>query len=599
MKLSPVILASTVASTLQFSVQASALEPARDKQPPVPARVSLDQIVRPQARDRWTGLITRGLTPERVEDILRGAFGGQMVAQWELFDLMEDTWPRLKKNLNEIKESAQRKTFCVRAYQPDGADDASPRAQQKAAIVKAAMMGCQPDVTRAESGWEDALYDTLDAFGKGTSIQEILWGIAKVQGKPAILPKAFRWVHPLHYGYPFIDPNDDRLMLCPTESQADWMPFPENKFIIATFRTKTGHPLGTALLRSLATLWIGANFSYEWALNLAQLFGIPMRWATYDPTQAGVLDDICEMLENMGSAGWGAFPAGTTLELKEAISKAADNPQAFVMHLADTAADLLILGQTLTSEEGKRGSQALGNVHMSVREQRVLYVATWLAQTLSYQFVAPLMRLNFGDNDEDPWIEVEQREVKDAVSMAQRDAILIGQLRMDVPKDWLYERHEIPLPEDGAEIFQPTQPALPGAPGAADETGTGGRGGGSNDPGRQFVRAKAGDPATQSATDKLVSNVLENLSGVEAKWLGGIKPIFADLVAKAKDPGVSDADLIKAIDTAQAQFPELFGKLDVESLAGEMEKAMTSGLVNGVSRGFIRKAGTRQQGGAV
>ena len=70
-------------------------------------------------------------------------------------------------------------------------------------------------------------------------------------------------------------------------------------------------------MRPLVWWWCAANFSADWLLNLAQIFGLPFRWATYEPTAAQeTVDRICTMLQNMGSAGWAAFPAGTSLELK-------------------------------------------------------------------------------------------------------------------------------------------------------------------------------------------------------------------------------------------------------------------------------------------
>ena len=77
---------------------------------------SLRQIVRPEVRDRWTGLTTRGLTPDRVMTILNSAFTGSLVGQFALFDLMEDTWPRLKKNLNEIKRAVEMADWQAQAF---------------------------------------------------------------------------------------------------------------------------------------------------------------------------------------------------------------------------------------------------------------------------------------------------------------------------------------------------------------------------------------------------------------------------------------------------------------------------------------------------
>lgn len=75
------------------------------------------------------------------------------------------------------------------------------------------------------------------------------------------------------------------------------------------------------------------------------------------------------MLRNMGNAAWGAFPAGTDLQIlngsQPGVAGSAE-PTERLMFLADRACDLLFLGQTLTSEEGKNGSYALGNVHREV-----------------------------------------------------------------------------------------------------------------------------------------------------------------------------------------------------------------------------------------
>ena len=93
-------------------------------------------------------------------------------------------------------------------------------------------------------------------------------------------------------------------------------PFPADRVIVAKCKTKSGSILGGALLRPLVWWWCAANFSADWLLNFAQIFGVPLRWATYDPTAAQeTVDRICNMLQNMGSAGWAAFPTtGTALE---------------------------------------------------------------------------------------------------------------------------------------------------------------------------------------------------------------------------------------------------------------------------------------------
>lgn len=88
---------------------------------------------------------------------------------------------------------------------------------------------------------------------------------------------------------------------------------PEHKFLVAINNVGLGHPSGGALLRSLAWFWCCSNFSRDWLLSFAQLFGQPMRWATYDPSDASIKDRLEEMMELMGSAAGRSCPRGPML----------------------------------------------------------------------------------------------------------------------------------------------------------------------------------------------------------------------------------------------------------------------------------------------
>ena len=60
-------------------------------------------IIRPQVRERWLLPQVGAITPQYIEMTLRGALAGAHLPQWELLNLMEDTWPRLRKNVLELK----------------------------------------------------------------------------------------------------------------------------------------------------------------------------------------------------------------------------------------------------------------------------------------------------------------------------------------------------------------------------------------------------------------------------------------------------------------------------------------------------------------
>ena len=58
--------------------------------------VGVARILRPQAAYRWLLPQVAAITPQYIEMVMRGALAGNHVQQWELFDLMLDTWPELE-----------------------------------------------------------------------------------------------------------------------------------------------------------------------------------------------------------------------------------------------------------------------------------------------------------------------------------------------------------------------------------------------------------------------------------------------------------------------------------------------------------------------
>ena len=343
-------------------------------------------------------------TPQRVEQVYRNAIGGDFSAQWKMFVLMESTWPRLSKNLNELKDSVVSMRFSVLPWALERKKP-TPDAVERAKFISELLWSMSPDPTSDENDFEDTVRDLLDARGKGISILEIDWCARQCSAGPAMAPRATRWVHPSTYGYP-PKATDFRLKLKRGEGRNEyWEDFPNDKFIIGICKNKTGHTLNGAMLHALGFWWAASNFSTDWFLNFAQMFGQPIRWATYDPNMSpSEHAKLTNMLANMGNSAWGAFPAGTNLQLKEASQGFQSSPHLALIQMADKACDLLILHQMLTSDVGSGGgSLALGNVHERVLSGTTWACAKWVAKTLQ-QLVRSICILNFGDDRECPWL---------------------------------------------------------------------------------------------------------------------------------------------------------------------------------------------------
>lgn len=449
----------------QALVTAGPAEPAAPAPEPLGAaqpRTALDlRWINPGAQDRWLTPGLRFYTPQMVELILRGALAGDLQRQQEMFKLMEDTWPRLTANLKKLREKACSIEWYVEAWAPKG-EKPSAEAERRAARFEDAIFNMRPDPVEDENEFEGTLFDVLDAWGCGLAVLEILWDSRPAPEGPLIVPRATRWVHPQHYGYDAGGYHPDRLRLRTASvvdveagTAGDWMDFPADKFLIAVAKQKSGSAAAGALLRSLGFFWAAQNFSWEWFLNFAQLFGLPIRWANYSRSaDADTISKVEQMLTNLGSAGWAAFPEGTTLQILEAMKAQAEGPHERLNAACDTVCDILILGQTLTSDVGASGSRALGEVHQRVLSVREKAVARFAARVLNAQLAPAFCRLNFGDDGECPYLVPQIGEEENAKATA--DMLEVARrIGIEIPVNFAHERLGIPLPKRRESTLPP------------------------------------------------------------------------------------------------------------------------------------------------
>lgn len=444
----------------------------------------LMRFIVPGQQARWIGMDVAQYTPQRVAQVYRDACAGDLESQWEMFDLMESTWPELSKNLNQLKDGAWllflNGTLGVKAWCRKG-EEASEEAERRAEVVEAALWGMRPRVEGNENDFEDTIRDALDARGKGLSVLEVEWEVRAQPGRePASImaPRCTRWVHPQWYGYPR---SGGPLMLkrgAGAGPGGGWEGFAEHKFVIGLANNKTGHPLGAALLHLLTFWWAASNFTSDWFLNFAQVYGQPLRWATYDPSMT-VADQgkLQAMLSGMGSSAWGMFPAGTVFEMKEAAKGAGDNVHGAVLAMANKVCDLVVLRQTLTSDvSGNAGSLAQGEVHERVLDKVELGCGLWACKALQ-GLVRSICVLNFGDDVECPYLGLKEEDEEDPKGLSEL-LVNVSNAGLEPEDEALVEigqrlgfkvRKKAPLNLGGgvppvAEMDEPGKPEMPSAP---------------------------------------------------------------------------------------------------------------------------------------
>ena len=437
-------------------------------------------VIRPHARDNQLSPIPIDFDPETLGWILDEGGRGNLMLQNELFNTMEDTWDRLRSNLNKIKKAVAKLPFNLQPWTEKGREP-SAAALEKAAFVEHALHNQKAATWEGQHNFQATIYELLDAVARGISVLEIDWTIEHGKYVPAGTRRVpwtcLGFETPSHL-QTFPHSNSSALRLFPDRDKSNPKQFEKypHKFLVGVYRAKSGHIAETAQLRALAHLWLGRMLGWEWMTHKAELFGLPIRWATYDPAAPQTqIDQVSDMLRNMGTAAWGAFPQGTDLQILNGSTPGVagkSEPTERLMAIADRSCDLLFLGQTLTSEEGNSGSYALGNVHREVELDLYENYAAYVIDVINNQLIPSMIELNWGNADELPFLEVELARPEKDQRMVERDKLLFQDMALPVSKQWLYDRHKVPAPGPKEDLFQAPQvsglssqvSSTPGAP---------------------------------------------------------------------------------------------------------------------------------------
>jgi phage gp29-like protein len=286
----------------------------------------------------------------------------------------------------------------------------------------------------------------------------------------------------------------------------------------------------------------------------------------------------------MGSAGHGEFPEGTNIQFLEAGKNAGSSPQADLMERADKNCDLLILGQTLTSDTGNSGagggSLALGKVHQGVRDQIIQSAANFAARVLNQQLIPAILLENYGDAEEAPYFCPEPETQKDLTATATmiKTAVETG---FKVPAKWAHSELNIPLPQAGEEIIERAAPT-PGTtvvPPASSETGSGMNGNGMG----TEAESKTEDAAELEASRAAIA---PNLSDAERNFIASVaekRDAALALLARIVDIK-DDSAMIAALKQFYAEMPALTAIItaDVTRQQRALEQITAPALADGL-----------------
>ena len=161
----------------------------------------------------------------------------------------------------------------------------------------------------------------------------------------------------------------------------------------ADWLIEAGRPdnLGLYLKAALQTIPKKNTFAF-WD-QFGELFGIPFRVAKSASPYDKDIDELQKMMETMGSAGWGIFPEGTEVEIKETSRGDAYNVFDKRIDRANSELSKLVILQTMTIEDGSSLSQS--QTHLQIFQNLIEEDADKLRDIINGQLLPRMVKLGF------------------------------------------------------------------------------------------------------------------------------------------------------------------------------------------------------------
>lgn len=387
---------------------------------------------------------TKGLTPARLYQILEGAEQGDLKAQSELFEDMEEKDPQIGSDLAKRRQLAAELEWQI--VPPDNPSRAEKMAAEHAAEV---FDGLEV---------EDLIIDMGAALGHGWANLELCWdrdGAMRYIEQPVFRPHGWFRLHPENQNSITLRDN--------SQNGAELWPL---GWVQHRHKAKPGYIARSGLCRMLAWPYLFQNYALGDLAQLLEIYGIPARVGQY-PRNASDKEKLTLLraVTSLGSNAAGIIPEGMKIEFMEAANGKADMFTT-MMTWCERSKSKVILGGTLTSGTGEgTNTNALGNVHERALDSLIRSDIRQYGGTINRDILWPMASLNFGIDDRRraPQFKLDMGETEDFAVLSESLPKFV-EMGARIPMWWFHEKSGIPEAGDKDEVLTIAPKAPPAKP---------------------------------------------------------------------------------------------------------------------------------------
>ena len=295
--------------------------------------------------------------------------------------------------------------------------------------------------------FRDMIGDMLDGLGKGYSVTEMIWETSEKQWTVG----GFHWRDPRLFQFDAATRRELRIRI---SDQPEGMALAPYKFLRFIPKLKSGLPARNGLSRIAAWAFMLKSFTMkDWAAFI-EVHGMPLRLGKFgrgasDKEKARLLRAV----RDLGADAAAIIPNDMTVEFVE-TKGFSEKPFEGMASYLDKAVSKVVIGQTMTSDDGSSKSQAA--VHDKVRIDIKEDDAVAVAVAFNRDVVRPFVDLNYGRpaHGRYPLVVLPVMEREDLVAYARAIGDLVDR-GLDIEVSEVRDRIGHREPAKGARLMQP------------------------------------------------------------------------------------------------------------------------------------------------
>lgn len=404
----------------------------------------LGSVIPDQSQWESVRRIGGGLTPSQVTQIIRSADGGDMARLVDLANEMRQKDGHLQCVLQTLETSVECLPWEL-VLPGDTKKKKSRRGGPQRKFVE--------EQLRAHRTFKRMLAHLTGSRYYGHAVAEIDWQ----RDGSKLIPRDLKLHAPRRFAYRATDGRfvwrDESMSQDGVDIRAAY----PDKFIVAQPRVNGDVPCREGLVRVLMWLALFRNWSLADWLQLAEMSWKPYRRGIYKKTASKEdVENLKNVLAGITTSGVAVHSDAVDVIVEFAKKSGTSESSSHAALFSTCAAEMskAVLGQTLTTEQGRVGSQALGNVHNDVRKDIRNAFADYLADVITHDLIEPMVRLNFGPTAPVPRLRFITKDAADMKAFSEALVNLTGSsVALKVAASWARDEMGIPDPSADDELL--------------------------------------------------------------------------------------------------------------------------------------------------